>query len=195
MSVPCTATYQSWHPQHIPELAQQLGPTMPGFDEHERQSIVDSSQQAVGEARTLLPGVANFSMPLLGSLQHQAVLQPTHWLPASVSDLQDLYMEMLVGFHACCLPHSRILQFLNTAIQNLNRDQQHQQHQQQRIAMHSSHMIARPAHPPVDHTRRAAAQNNVRNPTAGPCMLQLQRPTAANIIPSAILPATLLITL
>ena len=63
-AVPYTATYQSWHPQHIPDLSQQLGPTMPGFDEIERQSFMDSSQQAVGEASTLLPGVANFSKPL-----------------------------------------------------------------------------------------------------------------------------------
>lgn len=50
-AVPYTATYQSWHSQHIPQSAEQLGPTMPGFDEHERHTFKDSSQQAVGEAQ------------------------------------------------------------------------------------------------------------------------------------------------
>ena len=65
-AVPYTATYQSWHPQHIPDLAEQLGPTMPGFDEHERHSFMDSSQQAVGEACTQLPCAAKLYMPPAG---------------------------------------------------------------------------------------------------------------------------------
>lgn len=36
-AVPYTATYQSWHPNHISGSAAQLGPQLPGFDEQEKQ--------------------------------------------------------------------------------------------------------------------------------------------------------------
>ena len=65
-TVPYTATYQSWHLQHIPKLAEQLGPTVPGFDEHERHSLMDSSQQAIGEVCALMPCAAKFSIPPAG---------------------------------------------------------------------------------------------------------------------------------
>ena len=158
---------------------------MPGFDEHERHSFVDSSQQAVGEACTLLPCAAKSSMPPAGQPPASGSVAVTNMLTNYLFDLQGLYTEMLIG----CLPHSRILQLTNSAVQKFT---QNQQHQQQSLGMHSSHMIACTLHPPVDHTRRAAAQNNVGNPTAGRCMLQLQRPTAASNIPSGMPLAILL---
>ena len=187
-AVPYTATYQSWHSQHIPQSAEQLGPTMPGFDEHERHTFKDSSQQAVGEAQD---AAGSPCAAAAFCLQHQAKLQPKAVAPALASGLQDLCMEMPIGFQMCHLPRCKMLQFLSTAVPSL------MQNQQQRLTTHSSHKLACSMHLPttVDHTRHATAQTRMRSPTAGRHMLYLQRPAAANSIPYGLYLAILLSTL
>lgn len=105
-AIPYTYTYQSWQSQHIPKSAEQLGPTMPGFDEHERHTFQDGSQQAAGEAQN---AAASPSAAAAFLLQHQAKLQPKAVAPALASGLQDLYMEMLTGFQMCHLPRRKML--------------------------------------------------------------------------------------
>lgn len=85
---------------------------MPGFDEHERHTFKDSSQQAVGEAQN----AAASPTTAAAFLQHQAMLQLKAVASALASGLQDLYMEMLSGFQMCLLPRCKTLYFLSTAV-------------------------------------------------------------------------------
>lgn len=71
MAFPYTATYQSWNPQLVAGSVDQLGPTIPGFDEHEKHPVRDSSWQAADAARMLLPCAATSSIPP-SSEQHLA---------------------------------------------------------------------------------------------------------------------------
>lgn len=99
MAFPYTATYQAWNPQQIAGSEGQLGPTMPGFDEHEKHSGRDKSWQAADAARLILPCTASSSLPLSeqqlaargiatktlspGSFSCSAGLAPgdPHWFP------------------------------------------------------------------------------------------------------------------